>query len=345
MKEPIGENQEIEIKEAKTETQNELQEVLDTDLDLKMVEEIKRESEESLEELDQENTDKKHGWGEPVEGEVEIDGEKVKVRYREKVITLPERRRAETGITHIRRRELLPPLPKGLYVSAEERKNETFKKEYVRIQNNDYKNLFEQREYLPTYSIDKKFKNFYGFLTDGIYPNINSFNHVFNLMGDYYPAEPYGNQQRHNIDSFIAENLYFQKIRSSEENRHFKIGGGEGSGLWFSNNNDGPWHKFFTTPIFFFNFKTNRKFIKYAEDIRDRIFGKNREYVNYDKHKYRYRNFVDQLGGVPLPIINDVSQNPLRWCNADCALIPTKRGLNVLFFETGDEPENETENK
>jgi len=31
----------------------------------------------------------------------------------------------------------------------------------------------------------------------------------------------------------------------------------------------------------------------------------------------------------------------LRWCNAEVALIPTKKGLNVLFFETGDEDKKE----
>ncbi len=32
---------------------------------------------------------------------------------------------------------------------------------------------------------------------------------------------------------------------------------------------------------------------------------------------------------------------PLRWCHAELALVPTKRSLNVLFFETGEEDKKE----
>jgi len=31
------------------------------------------------------------------------------------------------------------------------------------------------------------------------------------------------------------------------------------------------------------------------------------------------------------------TKKPLRWCHAELALVPAKRGLNVLFFETGDD--------
>lgn len=56
---------------------------------------------------------KKSKWKEVV-GEVEIEGKKVEVKYREKVIELPKHRQEETGIQRIRRRELLPPFPEGL---------------------------------------------------------------------------------------------------------------------------------------------------------------------------------------------------------------------------------------
>ena len=38
-----------------------------------------------------------------------------------------------------------------------------------------------------------------------------------------------------------------------------------------------------------------------------------------------------------IPVIKHSDIKPLRWCHAECALVPTKRSLNVLFFETGDE--------
>ena len=56
-------------------------------------------------------------WGEPVKGEVEVEGKKVEVSYREKVIELPKHRQEETGIKRIRRRELLLPFPDGLFIS------------------------------------------------------------------------------------------------------------------------------------------------------------------------------------------------------------------------------------
>jgi len=38
-----------------------------------------------------------------------------------------------------------------------------------------------------------------------------------------------------------------------------------------------------------------------------------------------------------LPCVRHPDVKPLRWCHAELALVPTKRSLNVLFFETGDE--------
>ena len=44
-----------------------------------------------------------------------------------------------------------------------------------------------------------------------------------------------------------------------------------------------------------------------------------------------------------IPIVNHPGTKPLRWCHAECALIPTKRSLNILFFETGEEDEEKEE--
>jgi hypothetical protein len=50
------------------------------------------------------------------------------------------------------------------------------------------------------------------------------------------------------------------------------------------------------------------------------------------------------LTGHPfIPIIRHPDAPKFRWCFAEMAIVPTKRSLNVLFFETGDEDKKEEE--
>ena len=78
-------------------------------------------------------------WGKPVKGEVEIEGKKVEVSYREKVIELPKHRQEATGIKRIRRRELLPPFPEGLFISNHEKNiTDKYKQISSNVQNREY---------------------------------------------------------------------------------------------------------------------------------------------------------------------------------------------------------------
>ena len=51
------------------------------------------------------------------------------------------------------------------------------------------------------------------------------------------------------------------------------------------------------------------------------------EFFNEDKPKGGYGHPV-------IPVVKHPDIKPLRWCHAELALVPTKRSLNILFFET-----------
>ncbi len=77
---------------------------------------------------------KKGKWSEVIENK------ELGIRYREKIIELPKHRQEETGIKRIRRRELLPPFPEGLYENVSEKEED----EYVRQE--EIKKLSFERE-------------------------------------------------------------------------------------------------------------------------------------------------------------------------------------------------------
>lgn len=249
---------------------------------------------------DFEDPEGKSGKWKIVKGEVEVEGKKVEVSYREKVIELPKHRQGETGIKRIRRRELLPPFPEGLYISP-----------------------YSER-FFPSYSTEKKYDDFYGFLTNGGYPKHGTLVHIL----DYALNGQKGSREIKNVQQFIKEGMYFQKI-SAEGGKHFRTDTNEGIHC----NTERAFIDSFTTPIFVFGDK-NKIYNEYMSGIpswRQPDTSKdNIEEILYVHEKKLIR-------GTPI--------EPLRWCHAECALVPTKRSLNVLFFETGDEDKNKKEEK
>lgn len=299
MREPIGESQEPKIGES--EMQDDLSEVL--------AEEIENEAEQGLNELEKENTDKKSKW-KTVKGEVEVEGKKLEITYREKVIELPKYRQEQTGITRIRRRELLPPLPEGLFLPKDDKKKIIEGKEV---------------EMLSHYSSDKKFDNVYNLLSDGGHPCHGTLVHIMNFMEW---------RHRDKIEKFKKEGLYFQKIHCQSE---------EG----FSFCADEMYEDKFATPVFVFG-NRNSKFLEYLnfvenspeeewgiDEISPEIkgdFRRVRNRIKFGPQEIRWPHFGR---------FKNSKEHQLRWCHAECALVPTKRGLNVLFFETGDEEKDD----
>lgn len=291
----------LEGKNESQEIQNELQdlsaEVLDTNLDPKLVEEIEKEAEESLVELEKENTDKKSKW-KTVKGEVEIEGKKVEITYREKVIALPKHRQEQTGITRIRRRELLPPLPEGFYIPLSNRVKDAQKKlTYHFAMNQERVEYLAKNNSFPAYSTNNKFGDVYKFLTNSRYPSEETLAHVMN----YRLNDPTLVRQEEfkDIDRFKKEGLYFQEIEE-----------GKSGELYFRR---GKAIIDYGTPLFIFGIM-NKKFLEYIKSL-----GMDQNILHYDRS---------------LTILLKKRKKPLRWCHAECAIIPTKRGLNVLFFES-----------
>ena len=301
-----------EIKKENLEEQStqDTTEVPNISLSAEQVEEIEKEAEESLEELDKENTDKKHGWGEPVEGEVEIDGEIVKVRYREKVITLPEHRRKETGITRIRRRELLPPLPKGLYLTPEDRIALSKNKGEWYVEK-EAKDDSEGKKYLPAYNGAEKFDDVYKLLTNRVYPNPENYAHIVHYIHTYYKSDR-KNMMTEKMKSFLENGFYFQKIDKN-------------IGMSFDLYPGHMYQSEYANPVFIFDGREGS-----ALDIKANL---RKEEAYLETHGLVKKHEIH--------INPNEHGSPLRFCDAKCALIPTKRGLNVLFFETGNEDEKD----
>lgn len=263
------------------------------------------------------------GW-KTVRKEIEIDGEKIEVSYREKNIDLPEYRQEETGIKKIKRRELLPPFPKGLYIPSRE----------------------GSTNYFSYYSAEEKFDEFYRFFTDGGYPCLGTFVHIMNYR------EKYNQTGRVNpdIERFKKEEMYFQKIKATYGGQYFY--------------HYRTYSCEYTTPIFVFGNKS-RVLNNYIDailadpsivgiDISElSILKKDFSLTGMsdsDYHKMiraeeimRTINNYKSLRNRKPPEREEISlhnfieikdQKGLRWCNAELAIIPTKRGLNVLFFDS-----------
>ena len=88
---------------------------------------------------------------------------------------------------------------------------------------------------------------------------------------------------------------------------------------------EGKWDVSFGEPHYYKRDYSILKSLKNRETIDDSIF---------PDHELKTSLF----GNSAFPI-----KKPLRWCHAELAIIPTKRSLNVLFFETGDEDKNKEE--
>jgi hypothetical protein len=171
----------------------------------------------------------------------------------------------------------------------------------------------------------------------------------------------YKKEVNYGIHKHKEESLYFQKIDNENRNFYFspirKWGSaGEGSSGKFN------------TPFFVFGNK-NKRLVEYVDSIL-KLEGKemkkwsryankealkegewNRDYGDPDFNFYDYDilkklktretisgNFGDDevrtsLFGNPAIGI----KKPLRWCHAELEIVPTRRSLNVLFFETGEE--------
>ncbi|MBW2980779.1 hypothetical protein KY360_05165 [Candidatus Woesearchaeota archaeon] len=264
----------------------------------------------------------KCGEWKTVSGKVEVEGKKVEIFYREKVIEIPRYRQQETSIKRIRRRELLPPFPAGFYFPAEKfRGLEVVAERFVNGKGiKEYK--YAERDYPPAYSFDSKFDDVYRFLTDNIYPSPGTLVHVVNwrigarIQGwDLADTKP----DQENIQQFKKEGMYFQEIYpSAPGEKYFGSPGGK-KNLYFAYG-DQPYVKRYITPVFIFGQK-NRNFTDYL-----RAAGASSDI--FKSQKGSHTNF---------PLANGPDAPKLRWCHAEAALIPTKRGLNVLFFEAGNE--------
>ena len=244
---------------------------------------------------------KSGGWGEVVENK------ELGVRYREKVIELPKHRQEETGVKRIRRREMLPPFPEGLLLQEVDDKN------------------------LQYWSGDEAFDEVYNFFTSNGYPSEGTLVHIMNFMRE---------NDQEKIQKNIREGLYFQEIHAENE-------------YGFRLCPDRTYVGKFTTPVFVFG-NRNSVLNEYVDSvINDPVsewgvefegkwairLGKH-EYswpeVSHDLKRLRNRKHID-AGEVSLPYfgrLENSSKRQLRWCHAELALVPTKRSLNVLFFET-----------
>lgn len=333
---------------------------------------------------------KSKGWGEPVETEIEVEGKKEKVRYREKVIELPKHRQQETGIKRIRRREILE-MPDNIKPRGDAN--------------------WWARGYDFSHTENGHTKNweFLRYLTDGRFPSLQVWNHT--LMGDlkgneklfYELAETHG-----------KELVYFQDVApldvGNDESRkvykrwtYLENHGGvlekidipttdeeRKKAISYYNMSVGveSWLDPLQTPVYVFG-NRNKAFVNYIESIlqnseikaalaaswprgwkehfeesdltalnQEQIdywtnfgyFGKNEqkqgEIFSLDGHSeyfdcLRYliegRKIKHLMGHPYIPIVRHPDIPKFRWCHAELALVPTKRSLNVLFFETGDE--------
>jgi len=312
---------------------------------------------------DFEDPEGKAGKWKTVKGEVEIEGQKVEVTYREKVINLPEHRQEETGIKRIRRRELLPPFPDKMFISAGE-ENPDAREESRRYLDYSFWRSATHKEFAPIYK----------FLTDGIYPSAENWVHQL---------RPWRGVGDKDIERHKKEGMYFQKIfpemdkdampessltffdRTSEGIKEWEFGRYPTLKGRIPDNQLATFNLFcrpnrmfnqnFFNPVFIFGNK-NIVFDKYVNSILSN--SEVMQMIDLQNKNPRQRAWVDKglraiLQGKILsedsePLLTCVRHpdiKPLRWCHAECALVPTKRSLNVLLFETGEEDKQEDNEK
>ena len=298
--------------------------------------------------------------------------------YRETIFNLPEHRAKETGITRIRRREVLTVPEAGIV------RDESGEIRYYRT----WKNIDYENEPLP----------FYKKLTDGKYPNPRLWNHTVNVNTE---------STKEKLEEHIREGIYLQKIyigdKSSITTRLEK----DKTGYFALPNvpGDTTWANRVDTPIYFFG-NQNPNLVEYLKSIlaspialemlkkdgwidepldpnlispSDPTYGEGKYHPKVYKdfrqnpkkakiieqfktdnvHFYKDGQSQDEtdeviynidtlrkfIAGVPIwirdvhrkiPIVQHPDIKPLRWCHAEMAIVPTKKGLNVLFFETED---------
>lgn len=260
-----------------------------------------------------------------IKGEFEIKGKKVEVSYREKVIELPKHRQEQTGVKRIRRRELLPPLPEGICDTSGEYFDPYSK---------------EEKPQVPAFwNIGRKFENFYRFLTDNNYPSRGTLVHKMEWRNWF------DSRSRESLRKHKREGLYFQEITPNDRYFYFSP-----TRAWGVKQGGGK----FNTPIFVFG-NRNKRLVEYIDFVI-----KNRTIEEWDSDFYY--EVLEKLKKRD-PILDDFAnpdseikisgfgrrkgdlsnKMPLKWCHAELAIVPTKRSLNVLFFETGDEDKKEEE--
>jgi hypothetical protein len=294
-----------------------------------------------------------------------VENKELGVRYKETIIELPEHRQKETGINRIRRRELLPPLPNGLFTTSEE-------SEYY-LPSRENSNKTRQSHY----NAPKELDDLYKFITDGIYPSETKKVHIFDfgLLGSSMHNRDYPHE---NEDRMKKEGLYFQKIFlvPDEENNYdtdlYKINDDATLSLAGSYEKVKEWEKLpeekkagiyhlyctegrmwgseYNTPVFIFGNK-NKAFVQYLNSLLNHpIYSQNQKYydtrnstivkesetiqsiINGEANKHA--SGMGRFHEENIPSVKHPDIKPLRWCHADLALVPTKRSLNILFFET-----------
>lgn len=67
--------------------------------------------------------------------------------------------------------------------------------------------------------------------------------------------------------------------------------------------------------------------------VRGKKFAKN---IDFIRKLLDGIQIITKDGYRQIPVIQHPDIPPLRWCHAEMALVPTKRSLNVLFFEQND---------
>lgn len=311
---------------------------------------------------DFEDPEGKSGKWKNVKGEVEIEGKKVEVSYREKVIELPRHRQQETGIKRIRRRELLPPFPKGLYITNHE---ENVTKSFQRRISTSYGAWLKKITKYPIWNDNPEMDGVYKFLTDGRYPQDGTWCHLMNKGVT-------GKKVFKKEQDFKREGLYFQQIFPKNTSdveggtAHFYESTDAGlvqkdvhgkilenqigvASLFCGTNRSWFAGGGIRNPVFVFGNK-NKRFVEYLDSLFatpevENIIGREapRYVLNVKNSLDSLRNRAKIKTGaeVMIPVVRHPNIKPLRWCHAECALVPTKRSLNVLFFETGDEVKKE----
>jgi hypothetical protein len=304
--------------------------------------------------------------GKSIEADKIVENLELGVRYKETIIELPEHRQKETGIKRITRRELLPPLPKGLFVSGEE---SPYYPGSNGLSPQGRANLKETTKGHPYYSCAKEFDDLYKFITNNIYPSEESLVHVFNI-GLLHGWPGHDNPIEHS-ERLKKDGLYFQEIFNiNGESKLFEIGDDgvmkdfNKSKADFNNlpeDKKAGIYRFFVhgcgqaffgldsiaTPVFLFTNK-NKVFLEYVESVLNNQImcinkeGETENILDSFAPNKRFQNVlnkilrgeISKMGEVWIPSLKHPDIKPLRWCHSECALVPTKRSLNILFFET-----------